>query len=174
MEDNYTPLERSMLDLLEKHVAAEGEGDLETTMATMCENPHLLNVANMMGGDDRTGVRAFYANHLVGKFFPPDVQFNRISLTIGRTQIVEELVITFTHTVKLDWMLPNIEPTNKKIEICLVVIAGIKDNKITHEHVYWDQASVLVQVGLLNPADLPVVGAQSARKLFNLSALNAG
>ena len=174
MEDNYTPLEQSMLDLLEKHVAAEGEGDPETTMATMCENPHLLNVANMMGGDDRTGVRAFYANHLVGKFFPPDVQFNRISLTIGRAQIVEELVITFTHTVKVDWMLPNIEPTNKKIEICLVVIAGIKDNKITHEHVYWDQASVLVQVGLLNPADLPVVGAQSARKLLNLSALNAG
>jgi carboxymethylenebutenolidase len=174
MENNYTPLEQSMLDLLEKHVAAEGEGDLETTMATMCENPHLLNVANMMGGDDCAGVRAFYANHLVGKFFPPDVQFNRISLTIGRTQIVEELVITFTHTVKVDWMLPNIEPTNKKIEICLVVIAGIKDNKITHEHVYWDQASVLVQVGLLNPADLPVVGAQSARRLVNLSAPNAG
>ncbi|MCX7190712.1 MAG: hypothetical protein NTU92_10215 [Methylotenera sp.] len=172
MENNYTKLEQAMLDLLEKHVAAESEGDLETTMGTMCENPHLFNVANMMGGDDYKGVRTFYTNHLVGKFFPPDVQFNRISLTIGRTQIVEELVIAFTHTVKVEWMLPNIEPTNKKIEICLVVIAGIKDNKITHEHIYWDQASVLVQVGLLNPAELPVSGAESARKMINLSILN--
>ena len=68
-----------------------------------------------------------------------------------------------------EWLLPNIEPTNKKIKICLVVIAGIKDKKITHEHIYWDQASVLVQIGLLDPKGLPVVGSQSADKLLTLS-----
>ncbi|CAB4825487.1 unannotated protein [freshwater metagenome] len=169
MEENATIFEQEMLSILEKHVEAEMLGNLDLTMATMTDNPHLLNVANMMGGDDYDGVKKFYNDHLVGKFFPPDVEFNRISLTIGTNQIVEELVINFTHTRMVEWLLPNIEPTNKKIKICLVVIAGIKDKKITHEHIYWDQASVLVQIGLLDPKGLPVVGSQSADKLLTLS-----
>ena len=158
--------EEGMLNLLEKHVDAEMRGDLELTMATMTEDPHLLNIPNMMGGDNYEGVKTFYKDHLVGKFFPQDVEFNRISLTIGKDQIVEELVICFTHTQKIDWCLPNIEPTNKKVKMCVVVIAGIKDKKLTHEHIHWDQASVLVQVGLLDPKNLPVVGDQSANKLL--------
>ena len=105
----------------------------------------------------------------MGKFFPPDVEFNRISLTIGKDQIVEELVICFTHTKKIDWCLPNIEPTNKKVKMSVVVIAGIKDKKLTHEHIYWDQASVLVQAGLLDSKNLPVVGDQSANKLLKFA-----
>ncbi len=157
-----------MVSILEAHVNAEMEGDLEGTMATMTKEPHLLNVANMMGGDDYEGVKKFYENHLVGKFFPPDVEMNRISITIGTHQIVEELVIIFTHTQKVDWLLPEIGPTNKKLKIPLVVIAGVKDKKVTHEHIYWDQASVLVQAGLLDPKNLPVVGDQSANKLLKL------
>ena len=169
MEKNATDFEQEMLNILEKHVEAEMQGNLDLTMATMTDNPHLLNVANMMGGDDYDGVKKFYNDHLVGKFFPPDVEFNRISLTIGTNQIVEELVINFTHTKMVEWLLPNIKPTNKKIKIGLVVIAGIKDKKITHEHIYWDQASVLVQIGLLDPKGLPVVGFQSADKLMAFS-----
>ena len=161
--------EEGMLNLLEKHVDAEMRGDLELTMATMTEDPHLLNIPNMMGGDNYEGVKTFYKDHLVGKFFPQDVKFNRISLPIGKDQIVEELVICFTHTQKIDWCLPNIEPTNKKVKMCVVVIAGIKDKKLTHEHIHWDQASVLVQVGLLDPKNLPVVGDQSANKLLNFA-----
>ena len=161
--------EEGMLNLLEKHVDAEMRGDLELTMATMTEDPHLLNIPNMMGGDNYEGVKTFYKDHLVGKFFPQDVKFNRISLTIGKDQIVEELVICFTHTQKIDWCLPNIEPTNKKVKMCVVVIAGIKDKKLTHEHIYWDQASVLVQAGLLDSKNLPVVGDQSANKLLKFA-----
>ena len=155
-----TNFEQEMINVLEQHVEAEMNGNLELTMSTMTENPHLLNIPNMMGGDD-----------LVGKFFPPDVEFNRISLTIGKDQIVEELVICFTHTKKVDWCLPNIEPTNQKVKMCVVVIAGIKDKKLTHEHIYWDQASVLVQVGLLDPKNLPVVGDQSANKLLKITKI---
>jgi carboxymethylenebutenolidase len=168
LEDSFNNFEQEMVNILEAHVNAEMEGDLEGTMATMTKEPHLLNVANMMGGDDYEGVKNFYKNHLVGKFFPPDVEMNRISITIGTHQIVEELVITFTHTQKVDWLLPEIEPTNKKLKIPLVVIAGVKDKKVTHEHIYWDQASVLVQAGLLDPKNLPVVGDQSANKLLKL------
>ena len=164
-----TNFEQEMINVLEQHVDAEMKGDLELTMSTMIDNPHLLNIPNMMGGDDFEGVKTFYKDHLVGKFFPPDVEFNRISLTIGKDQIVEELVICFTHTKKIDWCLPNIEPTNKKVKMSVVVIAGIKDKKLTHEHIYWDQASVLVQAGLLDSKNLPVVGDQSANKLLKFA-----
>ena len=96
----------------------------------------------------------------------------RVSLTVGRNQIVDELVIKFTHTTVIDWMLPEVEPTGKKVEIGLVVIAGIKDKKISHEHIYWDQASVLFQVGLIACNNLPICGSESAKKLLDLSLSN--
>lgn len=161
-----TPKQQAMVDLFQKHVDAELAGDIETTMATMTENPHLHNVANMMGGVGKEGVRRFYTNYLVGKFFPPDVEMIRVSLTVGDDQIVEELVIKFTHTKPVEWMLPNIAPTGKKLEVALVVIVKVDGDKIAHEHIYWDQATVLVQLGLLDPKGLPVCGAESAQKIL--------
>lgn len=167
MSSKLSAAQQAMNDLLERHVKAELDGDLDTTMATMSDNPHLHNVANMMGGVGRQGVRDFYRNHLVGKFFPPDVKMVNVSRTIGTDQIVDEVVISFTHTRPIDWMLPGVPPTGKRVEMAVAVIVGVKDGKITHEHIYWDQASVLVQIGLLNPARLPVSGAESARKVLN-------
>ena len=172
MTTEYSETELAIINLLEKHVNAEIAGDIDTTMATMSGNPHLFNIPNMMGGNGYDGVRSFYKNHLVGKFFPPDVTMNRVSLTVGTTQIVEELVISFTHTIAIDWLLPDIAPTGKKVEIGVVVIAGVKDKKLTHEHIYWDQASVLVQIGLLDRTGLPVCGAESAKKLLDPSIPN--
>lgn len=168
----YSVQEQEMMTVLENHVAAEMRGDMETTMSTMTDNPHLLNVPNMIGGDGYEGVKQFYSNHLVGKFFPPDVKFDTVSVTVGRTRIVQELVISFTHTTEIEWMIPKIAPTNKKVEIAFVVVAGIENLKLTHEHIYWDQASVLVQIGLLDPRGLPVMGPESARKLLSYSSTN--
>ena len=156
-----------MLDTFKKHVDAELAGDLETTMATMTADPHLHNVPSMVGGVGRDGVRNFYKNHLVGKFFPPDIKMTNVSSTVGNTQIVDELVISFTHTTPIDWMLPGVAPTGKPVEIAVAVVVGFKDGKISHEHIFWDQASVLVQIGLIDPKGLPVVGAESARKLLD-------
>lgn len=156
-----------MVDLFAQHMNAELNGDLETTMATMSDSPHLNHVPVMAGGVGREGVRQFYSNHLVGKFFPPDVKITNISSTIGDHQIVDELVISFTHTISIDWLLPGVPPTGKPVELAVVAIVGFKDDKISHEHIYWDQASVLVQVGLLDPTGLPVCGAESARKVLN-------
>ncbi len=160
--------QESNLALFQKHVEAELAGDLETTMATMTENPHLINVPSKFGGVGREGVRSFYQNHLVGKFFSPDVKMTSVSTTVGSDRIVDELVISFTHTTVIDWLLPDVPLTGKPVEVAFVVVAGIKDGKISHEHIYWDQACVLVQVGLLDPAGLPVVGAENARKILEL------
>lgn len=162
-----TKKQEAMVALFEKHVGAELEGDLVTTMATMTDDPHLNHVPTMAGGVGQDGVHAFYRDHLVGKFFPPDVKMERVSLTVGDDQIVDELVISFTHTTVIDWMLPGVMPTGKKVEAAFAVIVGIKDTKISHEHIYWDQAAVLVQIGLLDPAGLPVTGAESARKVLD-------
>ena len=166
-QGNKPMSKQAMLDTFKKHVDAELAGDLETTMATMTDSPHLHNIPSMIGGVGADGVRSFYKNHLVGKFFPPDVTMTSVSSTVGDTQIVDELVIAFTHTAPIDWMLPHVAPTGKRVEVAFVVVVGFKDDKITHEHICWDQATVLAQIGLLDPKGLPVVGPESARKVLD-------
>jgi carboxymethylenebutenolidase len=159
--------QQSMADLFARHMDAELAGDLETTLATMTDNPHLVNVPSMVGGTGREGVRAFYADHLVGKFFPPDVEFTEVSRTFGDRQLVDELVVSFTHTQEIEWMLPGVAPTRRPVCVAVVVIVGVEKGKIAYEHIYWDQATVLVQLGLLDPAGLPVVGREAAAKVLN-------
>jgi carboxymethylenebutenolidase len=166
---DLTASQQLLVDLFAKHMKAELDGDIETTMATMTANPHLNHVPPMTGGVGWEGVRDFYANHLVGKFFPPDIEITSVSRTVGQDQVVEELVLKFTHTQAIDWMLPGLPPTGKRVEVPLVVIVKVEDGKIAHEHIYWDQACVLVQLGLLDPAGLPVSGADSARKVLDPS-----
>jgi carboxymethylenebutenolidase len=159
--------QQQMVALFEKHVGAELAGDLDTTMATMSGDPHLNHVPTMAGGVGQDGVRAFYRDHLVGKFFPPNVKIVNVSRTVGEDRLVEELFISFTHTAVIDWLLPGVAPTGKAVEMAVAVVVGFKDDKISHEHIYWDQAGVLVQIGLLNPVGLPVTGAESARKVLD-------
>lgn len=160
---------QEMIDLFQKHMDAELAGDLDTTMATMTDNPHLNHVPTMAGGVGREGVRAFYRDHLVGKFFPPDVKITPVSRTVGESQIVEELFISFTHTTAIDWLLPGVAPTGKPVQMAVAAIVGFKDGKISHEHIYWDQAGVLAQIGLFDPKNLPVTGAESALKVLDPS-----
>ena len=164
-----SPEQQSIADLFEQHMQAELDGDLETTMATMTDDPHLNHVPVLAGGVGREGVRSFYADHLVGKFFPPDVEFESVSRTVGSDQLVDELVIRFTHTTAIDWLLPGVEPTGKPVELTVVAVVKVDGDKIAHEHIYWDQASVLVQTGLLDPTGLPVSGAEQARKVLDPS-----
>jgi carboxymethylenebutenolidase len=84
---------------------------------------------------------------------------------VGESSIVEEIFISFTHTTMVDWLLPGVAPTGKAVELVVCVVVGFKDGKVSHEHIYWDQASVLVQIGLLNPAGLPVGGVEVARRV---------
>ena len=149
------------------HMDAELAGDLDKTLATMAANPHIVNVPTMVGGQGPSGVRTFYANRLIGQFFPPDVKFETVSRTYSDERLVDELIISFTHTTAIDWMLPGIKPTGKHVEVVFVVIVGIDEGKVAYEHIMWDQANVLVQIGLLDPTGLPVTGAGAAAKLRN-------
>lgn len=160
-------LQQTLDAIFNAHMDAELAGDLDMTLATMAADPHIVNVPTMVGGQGPEGVRTFYANRLIGQFFPPDVSFETISRTHSRERLVDELIISFTHTTRIDWMLPGVEPTGKRVEVVFVVIVGIEGDKVSYEHIMWDQANVLVQIGLLDPAGLPVTGAGAAAKLRN-------
>ncbi len=158
-------LEAELDAIFGSHMEAEVAGDLDATLATMAPDPHLVNVPTMVGGSGTAGVRNFYERRLISQFFPPDVRFETLSRTHSPKRLVDELVISFTHTQTIDWMLPGVEPTGRWVEVPFVVIVGIEDGRVGYEHIYWDQATVLVQLGLLEPTGLPVVGAGSVAKL---------
>ena len=162
-------LTRTLDAIFGAQMEAELAGDLDKTLATMSADPHIVNVPTMVGGRGPAGVRTFYANRLIGQFFPPDVKFETISRTYSAERLVDELIISFTHTAAIDWMLPGVKPTGKFVEVVFVVIVGLQDGKVSYEHIMWDQANVLVQIGLLDPAGLPVTGAGAAAKLRNPS-----
>ena len=151
--------------LFEAHMQAEINADLESTMATMVEEPHLINLGSGTGGQGADGVRNFYATQLIGQFFPPDVEFIPISQTVNGERLVDELVIRFTHTQPIGHLLPGVAPTGRRVEMALVVIVGVRDDKVAFEHIYWDQAGLLVQLGLLDPAGLPIA-PHSANQLL--------
>ena len=162
-------LQQKLDAIFKAHMDAELSGNLDKTLATMAPDPHLVNVPTMVGGQGPESVRTFYAKRLIGQFFPPDVTFESISRTYSEERLVDELIISFTHTSAIDWMLPGVEPTGKRVEAVFVVIVGIEGDKVSYEHIMWDHANVLVQIGLLDPADLPVTGAGAAAKLRNPS-----
>jgi carboxymethylenebutenolidase len=149
------------------HVQAEFEDlDLEATMATMTDDPYVHHVPTITGGKGSVGVRDFYGHHFIGQW-PDDTQARQVSRTVGENQVVDELLMTFTHDRVLDIMLPGIPPTWRRISVPVVVVVGFQDGKVSHEHIYWDQATVLVQAGLLDSRDLPVVGSEQAEALLD-------
>jgi carboxymethylenebutenolidase len=166
-DDGLSPRQRALRDTWEAHMKGEfADKDVDETMRTMVEPAHVNHVPTMTGGTGFEAIRAFYGAHFIPKM-PPDTAVTPVSRTIGETQIVDEMIFSFTHTVQMDWMLPGVAPTGRRVEVPLVAIIGFKDGKVQHEHIYWDQASVLVQLGLLDAKALPVAGAETARKVLD-------
>ena len=120
----------------------------------------------MTGGVGHDELREFYSKRFIPQM-PPDTGMTPVSRTIGIDRVVDEMVFEFTHTIKMDWMLPGVEPTGKHVKVALVVIVHFRDGKLAHEHIYWDQASVLAQLGLIDSQKLPVAGVESAEKVLN-------
>ncbi len=119
-----------------------------------------------VGGDE---LARFYAHHFIPKC-PVNFKLTPISRTIGADRLVDEMLVSFTHDVEIDWMLPGVPPTGKYVEVPTVAIVNFRGDKLYHEHIYWDQASVLMQIGLLEPAGLPVAGVETAKKLVERDA----
>jgi carboxymethylenebutenolidase len=157
--------ETTLSNAWDRHIASEfAAKSPEQALATMTEEPFVNEVPLMIGGRGRDEVRDFYANHFLSQI-PPDMEMVTVSRTIGQGRVVDELVGRFTHSIRMDWLLPGIPPTGRRVELPFVVIVQFEGDKVAHEHLYWDQASVLVQVGLLDRT-LPVRGGETAAQVL--------
>jgi carboxymethylenebutenolidase len=142
--------------------------DVDATMATMVQEPYVNHVPTMTGGVGYADLSRFYRHHFIPTT-PADTKLIPISRTIGADRVVDEMLFCFTHDIEIDWMLPGLKPSGKYVEIPLVAIICFRGSKLYNEHIYWDQASVLVQIGALDPKALPVAGIATAKKLVDES-----
>src|SRR5689334_21169476 len=138
----------------------------DNTLETMVPDAYVNHVPVMTGGVGHDELREFYSQRFIPQM-PPDTSMTPVSRTIGVDRVVDEMVFEFTHTIKMDWMLPGVEPTNKHVKVPLIVVVHFRDGKLAHEHIYWDQASVLAQLGLIDVGKLPVAGVETAEKVLN-------
>ena len=153
--------------VFDAHVAAEfTRPDLSATMATMTDSPVLTHVPVLTGGNGSDAVRSFYSKYFIGHW-PADTSMVRLSRTATRDRVIDELIISFTHDIEMPALLPGVKPTGRKVELPHVVVVGFEGSKIAYERIYWDQASLLVQIGLLNPTGLPVTGVEQARRVLD-------
>jgi len=156
-------------DIFDAHIAREfADRDVDATMETMVPEPYVHCVPIMTGGAGGNEVRRFYSEHFINQI-PKDATVTPISRTVGKDQVVDELILSFTHDTQWDYLLPGIPPTGKHVELPHVVVMKFENGKVAHEHVWWDQASLLVQVGLLDPTNLPVAGSEQAHKLLRIA-----
>jgi carboxymethylenebutenolidase len=153
--------------VFDAHTAAEFQTrDIEATMATMAAKPHVTHVPTMTGGHGHDAVRRFYDTWFIGHW-PEDLVVKQVSRTTGDSQVVDEVILSFTHDREMPAVLPGIKPTGRKVAIPFVVVVGFDGDKIAFERIYWDQASMLVQLGLLDKVALPVTGAEQTAWLLD-------
>jgi carboxymethylenebutenolidase len=165
---SLTTHQQTMLAAWQQHTYAEfGLKDPEGALASMTEDPYVLNIPSGTGGVGRSAVYQFYADQMLPNL-PPDLELVSLSQIFGDDRIVEEFVIRFTHTLKMDWMLPGVSATNRKVEFVLVGIIGFQGGKVASEHLLWDQATVLYQLGILDHPTA-AAGVGSAAQLLKLS-----
>jgi carboxymethylenebutenolidase len=132
----------------------------------MVHDAYVNHIPVMTGGYGHEALRRFYQEDFISAM-PADTSIQLVARTLGQDRLVDEIIFSFTHTAEMPWMLPGVPPTGRCVEVPLVVVVGFRDGKVAHERIYWDQASVLKQIGLLTDPSLPVFGAETAHKLLN-------
>jgi carboxymethylenebutenolidase len=167
--NHLTDTEKTLIKVWEAHTAAEFElKDADAAIATMTDHPVLIHVPVGTGATGKAALRKFYAEIFIPQA-PPDIDLQLLTRTVGQNRIIDEFILRFTHTLRMDWFVPGIEPTGRQLTVPHVGVISFEDGKISSEHIYWDQATVLAQLGLLHN-DLPVIGAAQSDRLINVNA----
>lgn len=164
-----TQKQQAMVEMWDRHTSAEFEKkDIDATMETMTDNPFVNHVPVMTGGVGYDEVKNFYTKYFIPAH-SPDTEVEPVARTVGENRIVDELIHKFTHTIEMPWILPGVPPTGKHIQFAVIVVVEFEDGKIAGERIYWDQASVLAQAGLIDKEKLPVTGIEASRKVVDSS-----
>jgi len=162
-----SPEQQAMEKAWEEHLASEfRDKSADAAINTMIDRPSVNHVPVMTGGVGRKQLTHFYDRYFIPQM-PPDTQIIPVSRTIGQDRLIDEFVIKFTHSLQMDWLLPGVPATNKPVEVATVTVVQFQDGKMASERIYFDQASILVQLGLLDTGKLPIAGVASARKVLD-------
>ena len=151
-----TPHQQMLSDLWDAHCQYEfdpSHKSVAKTMETMTEQPHVNHIPTSIGGTGKRMLSHFYGEHFI--FSNPEMTLKTVSRTVGNTQLVDELLLSTNHTKPIPWLLPGVQPTGKHLEFPLVAIVRFGQNmhglwRLEHEHIYWDQAGILAELGLLD------------------------
>jgi carboxymethylenebutenolidase len=170
MSESLASAEKAQSGLWDTHLESEfTHKSPDKAMATMTDNPRVTIIPTMIGGKGKEELYTFYSKHFLNQI-PADMEVLPVSRTVGQGRIVDELVLRFTHSVQMDWVLPNVPPTGKRIEFAMVVVVYFEGDKILAENAYWDNATILLQAGLIADPKLPILGAESAQNLLSHTA----
>ena len=166
---NFSAAEQALIDVWEAHMAAEFEQkSADLAIATMTDHPVLIHVPVGTGATGREPLRKFYKEIFIPQV-PPDTELQLLTRTVAPDRLIDEFLLRFTHTVQMDWYVPGIAPTGRRIEVPHVGVIAFKDGKISSEHIYWDHATVLLQLGVLQ-GEFPILGADQGERLLNPAA----
>jgi carboxymethylenebutenolidase len=166
---HYTDAEKALIEVWEAHMAAEFEQkDADAAIATMTDHPVLIHVPVNTGATGREQLRRFYRDIFIPQL-PPDAELQSLSRSVGQNRVIDEFILRFTHTLRMEWFAPGIDATGRRLAVPHVGVISFENGKISAEHIYWDQATVLMQLGLLNDG-LPVLGPTQCDRLLAPSA----
>jgi carboxymethylenebutenolidase len=155
--------QRRLIELWEQHVGFEFDTrDTDATLDTMVPETYVNHVPVKTGGRGREELREFYGHSFISRM-PHDAHQPYRRRQPPRRRNDFRIHPQYRHALDV----PGVPPTGKPVKVALVAIVGFECDKLVHEQIYWDQASVLVQLGLLNPAGLPVTGVDSALKALD-------
>jgi carboxymethylenebutenolidase len=158
-----------LIDVWDAHTASEfAHKDADAAIDTMTDHPVLIHVPVGTGATGREPLRRFYREIFIPQM-PPDAELQVLTRSVGQNRIIDEFILRLTHTVQMDWFAPGIPPTGRELVVPTVGIVAFEGGKIASEHIYWDQATVLRQLGVLH-GDLPVLGADQAARLLDPEA----
>ncbi|KAL8365701.1 hypothetical protein RB595_004485 [Gaeumannomyces hyphopodioides] len=169
-----------------------GDRAVAKTMGTMVAEPYVNHIPTITGGIGRDRLTTFYRNHFIHSN-PDDTALELVSRTVGVDRVIDEFIFKLTHDRVVDWLVPGIPPTGKPLEIPFTSVVNIRGDRLYHEHISWDQATVLRQLGLLpeylsfpyqidgkDPAPgkkfeyrVPVGGIETARKLADENSVES-
>jgi carboxymethylenebutenolidase len=165
----FNAAEQALIDVWEAHTAAEFEHkDADEAIATMTEHPVLIHVPVGTGATGRDALRKFYREIFIPQV-PPDAELQVLTRSVAQNRVIDEFILRLTHTVQMDWFAPGIAPTGRRLVVPHVGIVAFEGGKISSEHIYWDQATVLLQLGILE-GELPVLGTGQADRLLDPNA----
>lgn len=165
----YSDTEKALIEVWEAHTAAEFElKDADAAIATMTDHPVLIHVPVNTGATGKSELRKFYKEIFIPQM-PADVELQLLSRSVGQSRLIDEFILRFTHTVRMEWFAPGIEATGRRLIVPHVGIISFENGKISSEHIYWDQATVLMQMGLLDK-NLPVIGDTQGDRLLDVNA----